>query len=48
MHVTPPPRTDLAVERFGAFGEAWLAGMWQADPLADAVANDPAGAVGGN
>ena len=42
---TALPHTDLAVERFGAFGEAWIAGMWQADPLADAVANDPGGAV---
>ncbi|WP_051485303.1 oxygenase MpaB family protein [Nocardioides sp. J54] len=31
------PNTDLALERHGELGAAWLAGMWQADPLADAV-----------
>ncbi|HEY1688378.1 MAG TPA: oxygenase MpaB family protein [Solirubrobacteraceae bacterium] len=30
----------LAVERHGAFGQLWLDGMWQGDPLADAVAAD--------
>lgn len=44
---TALPRTDLAVSRYGAVGEAWLAGMWQADPLADAVVNDPAGPEAG-
>ncbi|WP_196780918.1 oxygenase MpaB family protein [Nocardioides sambongensis] len=35
---------DAALERYGAKGRAWLDGMWQADPLADAVVNDPGGA----
>ena len=45
--VRPAPtelrRTDEAVSRYGDAGSAWLAAMWQADPLADAVVNDPAG-----
>lgn len=44
---TALPNADLAVSRYGALGEAWLAGMWQADPLADAVVNDPSGPVAG-
>lgn len=40
---TALPHIDEALRRHGAFGEAWVAGMWQADPLADAVVNDPAG-----
>ncbi|MEE2034955.1 oxygenase MpaB family protein [Rhodococcus chondri] len=31
---------DLAVTRYGDLGRRWLDGMWQADPLADAVVND--------
>ncbi|MEQ6903139.1 oxygenase MpaB family protein [Nocardioides sp. YIM 152588] len=38
---TALPNADLAVERYGDVGRAWLAGMWQADPLADAVVDDP-------
>jgi hypothetical protein len=45
--VRPAPtelrRTDEAVSRYGDAGSAWLAAMWQADPLADAVVNDRAG-----
>lgn len=41
---TELPRTDLALRRYGDRGRAWLDGMWQADPLADAVVNDPVGA----
>lgn len=44
---TPPTglvNADVAVRRFGDAGEDWLDLMWQADPLADAVANDPTGA----
>ncbi|MCZ4499957.1 MAG: hypothetical protein JWQ74_2512 [Marmoricola sp.] len=37
------PNADLAVTRYGAVGAAWLAGMWQADELGDAVVNDPDG-----
>ncbi len=46
---TAPPaptalrRTDTAVSRYGDAGSAWLAAMWRADPLADAVVDDPAG-----
>ena len=42
-----PPRharsTDLAVERYGELGRAWVAGLWQGDESADAVAADLAG-----
>ncbi len=45
--VRPAPtglrRVDEAVSRYGEAGSAWLAAMWQADPLADAVVADPAG-----
>ncbi|OWY83160.1 oxygenase MpaB family protein [Rhodococcus sp. BUPNP1] len=34
---------DLAVRRYADLGERWLDGMWQADPLADAVVNDDFG-----
>ncbi len=34
---------DRAVSRYGAAGSTWLAAMWQADALADAVVNDPTG-----
>jgi len=34
---------DLAVRRYADLGERWLDGMWRADPLADAVANDDFG-----
>ena len=37
------PNVDLALSKYGATGAAWMAGMWQADDLADAVVNDPAG-----
>lgn len=40
---TALPNVDLALARHGAAGAAWMAGMWQADTLADAVVNDPAG-----
>lgn len=40
---TALPNIDLAIDRFGDAGRAWVAGMWMADPLADAVAEDPAG-----
>lgn len=39
---TALPHAELALRRFGDRGRAWLDGMWQADPLADAVVNDPA------
>lgn len=44
---TALPNTALAVERYGDLGAAWVAGMWHADPLADAVVNDPAGPAAG-
>ena len=34
---------DLAVRRYGDLGSRWLDGMWQADPLADAVVADDFG-----
>lgn len=34
---------EQAVSRYGDAGSAWLEAMWQADPLADAVVNDPTG-----
>lgn len=37
---TALPGAEAAVERFGAFGRRWLEGMWEGDPLADAVAAD--------
>lgn len=40
-HPTALPHADLAVERYGATGAAWMAGMWQADPLADAAVEGP-------
>lgn len=43
---TALPNGDLAIARYGAHGEAWLGGMWQADPLADAVVADSAGKGG--
>lgn len=43
-HPTALPHADLAVERYGATGAAWMAGMWQADPLADAVVAEPGAA----
>ena len=39
---TALPNADLAVERYGAFGQQWLDGMWRGDPLADAVVADGA------
>ncbi|HEY9562302.1 MAG TPA: oxygenase MpaB family protein [Nocardioides sp.] len=39
---TALPGAEQAVARYGAFGQAWLDGMWQADPLGDAVAADRA------
>jgi hypothetical protein len=39
------PNGDLAITRYGETGAAWVAGMWNADPLADAVVNDPIGPV---
>lgn len=42
---TALPNIDEALSRYGDFGDAWVAGMWQADDLADAVVNDPAGAA---
>lgn len=44
---TALPNAGLALTRYGDLGSAWLAGMWQADPLADAVVGDPAGPVAG-
>lgn len=44
---TALPNADLAIARYGGAGAAWLAGMWQADPLADAVVDDPAGPAAG-
>lgn len=35
---------DLAVRRYGDLGTRWLHGMWEADPLADAVVADEFGA----
>ena len=35
--------TDQAVAQYGAAGSDWLSAMWLADPLADAVVDDPAG-----
>ena len=35
---------DIAVRRYGDLGHRWLDGMWQADPLADAVVADDFGA----
>jgi len=34
---TALPNADLAVSRYGALGQAWMDGMWRADPPADAV-----------
>jgi hypothetical protein len=31
---------DLALRRYGDAGRVWLDGMWEADPLADAVVDD--------
>lgn len=47
VSATPAPptalrRVDDAVRRFGDRGTAWLDAMWDADPLADAVAADRA------
>ena len=39
---TALPNADLAVERYGGFGQQWLDGMWRGDPLADAVVADGA------
>lgn len=39
---TALPNAGVAVERFGAFGRAWIEGMWRGDPLADAVVTDGA------
>ena len=36
---------DIAVRRYGDLGHRWLDGMWQADPLADAVVADDFGAL---
>ncbi|MET3962650.1 hypothetical protein ABIE44_002584 [Marmoricola sp. OAE513] len=44
---TAIPNADAAVERYGTTGAAWVAGMWRADPLADAVVNDPSGPEAG-
>lgn len=40
QHPTDLVETDSAVHRFGPAGTRWLAAMWDADPLADAVVND--------
>lgn len=40
---TALPGCEVARSEYGELGAAWVAGMWQADPLADAVVNDPAG-----
>lgn len=37
--------TDTALRRHGELGTRWIAGMWRADPLADAVAADAKAAV---
>ncbi len=49
MASTTEPKTpsalrndERAVARHGAFGRAWLDGMWRGDPLADAVVDDGA------
>lgn len=49
LHPTPTalPNAGLAVAWYGALGQAWMNGMWQADPLADAVVADPAGPAAG-
>ncbi len=49
MHGPPSElrNAELAVRRFGEHGQVWLDLMWEADPLADAVANDPSGAAAG-
>ena len=44
---TPAPpsharRTDEAIARHGRLGRAWVAGLWQGDPLADAFVADMA------
>ncbi|MEU5842565.1 oxygenase MpaB family protein [Rhodococcus sp. NPDC047139] len=36
---------DLAIRRYADLGERWLDGMWQADPLADAVVGDDFGST---
>ncbi|MBM9458299.1 DUF2236 domain-containing protein [Nocardioides sp. zg-536] len=41
---TALPHAALAVQRYGAAGTTWLDAMWRADPLADAVVADSAGA----
>lgn len=38
---------EVALARHGAFGRAWLDGMWRGDPLADAVVADGARLVRG-
>ncbi len=38
---------ERAVQQYGAAGQNWLDLMWKADPLADAVVNDPSGTAAG-